>query len=72
MKVQKWETGHKLKLANIEQNPEETNNCVSHDTPNEILVERRQDISVVRLPDVIKERRGSVSRVRNNDVRLVN
>ena len=36
---------------------------VSNETPN--------DVSVVRLPDVIKERGDNVSRVRNNDITLV-
>ena len=40
---------------------------VSNETPNDILVERRQDVSVVHLHDAIKERH-DVSKVRNNDV----
>ena len=34
-------------------------------------MERRQDVSVVRLPDVIKERRDNVLRVPNNNAPLV-
>ena len=34
-------------------------------------MERRQDVLVVRLQDVIKECRDNVSRARNNDVPLV-
>ena len=44
---------------------------VSNETPNKVLVERRQDASVVRLQDIIKERLDNVSRVRNNDASLV-
>ena len=44
---------------------------VSNETPNDVSVERRQDISVVRLHDVFKECRDNVSMVRNNDTPLV-
>ena len=44
---------------------------VSDETPNDVSMERRQDVLVVRLQDVIKKCRDNVSRVRNNDVPLV-
>ena len=44
---------------------------VSNETPNDVSVKRRQDVPVVRLQDVIKERCDNVSRVRNNQVPLV-
>ena len=40
----------------------------STDTHNEVLMEHRQDISVVRLHDVILKRRQNASRRRNNNV----
>ena len=36
---------------------------VSNETPNYISVVRRQDVSLVRLHDVIEERRDDVSRI---------
>ena len=44
--------------------------CVSNETPNDVSEERRQDVSVVRLYDVINEHRDNVSRVRDNNVPL--
>ena len=41
---------------------------VSDETPNNVLVERWQYVSVVRLPDILLERCATVSRGRNNDV----
>ena len=41
---------------------------VSNETPNEVSVERRQEVSVVRLYDILWESRDDVSRGRNNDV----
>ena len=43
----------------------------SNKTPNDVSVERHQDVSVAHPQDVIKERRGNFSRERNNDVPLV-
>ena len=40
---------------------------VSNETPNDVSVERRQHVLVVRLHDILLERRGDVSRGRNND-----
>ena len=40
----------------------------SNETPNDVSVERRQDASVARLPDVVLERRDDVSRGCNKDV----
>ena len=45
---------------------------VSNETPNDISVVCHQDVSVVGLHGVIKERSDNVSRVHNNDVPLVN
>ena len=48
---------------------------VSNETPNNISVESRQDVSVVRLYNILLERREVVSRGRSNDlpsVRLLN
>ena len=44
---------------------------VSNETLNDVSVERRQDVPVVCLHDVINERHDNVSRVRNNNVPLV-
>ena len=44
---------------------------VSNETPNDIPVERRQDVSVVRLHDVLLVCRDHVSRGRNDDVSSV-
>ena len=41
---------------------------VSNETPNDISVERHQDISVLILHDILLERRDDVSRGRNNGV----
>ena len=38
---------------------------------NDVSMERRQDVSVVHLHDVLLESRDNVSRGRNNDVRSV-
>ena len=40
---------------------------VSNETPTDVSVERRQHVLVVRLHDILLERRGDVSRGRNND-----
>ena len=42
---------------------------ISNETPN-ASAERHQDVSVVRLHDVMKERRDNVSRVHYSDVLL--
>ena len=44
---------------------------VSNETHNDVSVKRCRDISVVRLQDVIKERRDNFLRVSSNDVPLV-
>ena len=44
---------------------------VSNETPNDISVERRQDVSVVRLHGVLLVYRDHVSRGRNDDVSSV-
>ena len=44
---------------------------VSNETPNNASVGSRKGVSVVRLPDVIKERCDNVSRVLNNSLPLV-
>ena len=41
---------------------------VSNETPNDFLMERRQDVSVVRLQNVLLERRDDVLGGRNSDV----
>ena len=41
---------------------------VSNETPNDLLMERRQDISVIRLHDIWLERCDGVSRGYGNDV----
>ena len=41
---------------------------VSNETPYDIPVELRQNVSVVVLHDILLERRDNVSRGRNNDV----
>ena len=41
---------------------------VSNETPNDVLMERCQDVSVVRLHNVLLESRDDVSRGRNSDV----
>ena len=41
---------------------------VSNETPNDVSMERRQDVSVVRLHNDLLERRDGVSRGRNNNV----
>ena len=43
---------------------------VSNETPNDVSEERRQDVSLVRLHDVVNEHRDNVSRVRDKDVPL--
>ena len=43
----------------------------SDEISNDVSLERRQDVSVVCLHDVVKERRDNISRVRNNNVPLV-
>ena len=40
---------------------------VSNETPNEVSMELRQDVSVVRLYDVLLERHNNISKGRNND-----
>ena len=44
---------------------------VSDEISNNVSLERRQDVSMVCLHDVVKERRDNISRVRNNNVPLV-
>ena len=44
---------------------------VSNGTPNNVSVERRQDISVVRLHNVLLKPRDGVLRGRNNDASSV-
>ena len=44
---------------------------VSNETPNDVLKELHQDVSVVRLHDILFKRRDGVSRGRNNDVQSV-
>ena len=39
--------------------------------PNEVSMERRQDVYVVHVHDALLERRNDVSRRRNNDASLV-
>ena len=41
---------------------------VSNETPNDVSTECHQVVSVVRLRDILLERRDNVSRGRNNDV----
>ena len=41
---------------------------VSNETPNDVSVERRQDVSVVRLHNILLEGRDDVSKGLNNDV----
>ena len=41
---------------------------VSNKTPNDFSVESRQDVSVVRLHDVLLKHRNNVLRGRNNDI----
>ena len=41
---------------------------VSNETPNDVSMDRHQDFSVVRLHDVLFERRNDVSKERNSDV----
>ena len=50
--------------------PQQRGMYVSNETPNDVSVKRRQVVSVVRLQDVIKERRDNVSRVCNSDIPL--
>ena len=53
-----------------------TSFCVSHrrhrfvpnEAPNDVSMERRQDVLVVRLPNVFLKRCNNVSKGRNNDV----
>ena len=40
---------------------------VSNETPNDVSMECRQDVSVVRLYDVLLERHNDVSKGRNSD-----
>ena len=40
---------------------------VPNETPNDVSMERRQDVSVVRLHGVLLERHNDVSKGRNND-----
>ena len=40
---------------------------VSNETPNNVSMERHQDVSVVRLYEVLLERHNDVSKGRNND-----
>ena len=44
---------------------------ISNETPNDVLMEHSQDVSVVRLHDIFWERCENVSRGRNNDVSSV-
>ena len=44
---------------------------VSNETPNNVSMERHQDVSIVRLHVILFERRDDVSRGRNNDVSSV-
>ena len=44
----------------------------SNEAPNNVLVERHQDVSANRLHEVLLELRGDVSRGRNNEVPSVN
>ena len=44
---------------------------VSNETPNNVSIARRQDVSVVRLHDILLERCGDVSKGCNNDVSSV-
>ena len=44
---------------------------VSDEISNDVSLERLQDVSVVCLHDVVKERRDNILRVRNNNVPLV-
>ena len=44
---------------------------VSNEAPNDVLVERRKDVSVVRFHDVLQERCYHVSRGGPNDVSSV-
>ena len=44
---------------------------VSHETPNKVSVERRQDVSEAPLHDVLLARCDNVLRGRNSDVPLV-
>ena len=41
---------------------------VSNETPKDVSMEGSQDVSVVRLHNVLLERRSDVSKGRNNDV----
>ena len=41
---------------------------ISNEAPNDVLVEHRQDVSVVRLHNFLLKRRDDVSRARNDDV----
>ena len=41
---------------------------ILNETPNDFSVERRQDVSVVRLHDNLLERCGDVSRGHNNNI----
>ena len=40
---------------------------VSNETPNDVSIERRQDVSVVCLHGVFLERQNDISKGRNND-----
>ena len=44
-----------------------TSQYVSNETPNDVSMERRQDVSVVCLHDVLLERPNEVSKGPNND-----
>ena len=44
---------------------------VKNETPNDVLMERREGVSVVHLHDILLERRDDVSRGRNNNVSSV-
>ena len=48
----------------------ERNKCVLNKTLIDVSVELRQDFSVARLRNVMKQQRGTVPRVCNNDVPL--
>ena len=44
---------------------------IPNETPNDVSLQRRQDVSMVRLHDVLLKRRDGVLKGRNNDVPLV-
>ena len=41
---------------------------VPNEAPNDVSMERHQDVLVVHLPDILLERRNDVSKGRNKDV----